>query len=437
MFSFRGATNTLVLSLTLFASGASHALVEMGEEEMQGVSGAGLAVALDNFSVRFAPTSFIELTGSNASAGWNRGDGRYYGLSITNGAQTGGTDWYGNGCSTGGVAGALACPIGNSNATTSGVTANPFGVGGLASVYDPYVLRVFEYEGYDYQGNYLTGTDRPTILELIGPSNTDTWRWSFWGELEVDRVVGDPSADIGASNCSFGGANCGDFLQSQTIIRGKPVTLDGKPARLRLMRTVNSADPTLGIAYQSALSGDFRFSVRQNINSEDSLHYVPDFQDNEGLFFKNVDAYLPLGTLHYQAITLDALRDGSNNATGDFIIELTQIPNIPQIYNNFYCGDLNNTGNCALAADGSILNPNEDTQGYVRWGDFTGVNTATGAGLPTATNTTNGIFFVGGTAGCNATSTCNSAAITNIGISRIEGMRIHHLKITTLGASGP
>jgi hypothetical protein len=144
------------------------------------------------------------------------------------------------------------------------------------------------------------------------------------------------------------------------------------------------------------------------------------------MYFKNVDAYLPLGTLHYQAITFDSTGDGN------FIIELTQIPNIADIYNHFYCGSGTNQApaNCILNADGSIQNPNNDTRGYVRWGDFSGVDIATGAGLPGASDTTNGIYFVGGDDGVG-----NPSSIpTNIGISRIEGMRIHHLKITTLGA---
>lgn len=388
-------------ALTLGASQAM-ALKELDDSSLSEVQGAGLAFAMDDFSMEFAPTSFIELTGTGAQGtGWERGDARYYGLSMTSGAASG-TDWFGNGC----TGDALACPLGNG------------GVTGFASPYDPYLLRVFQYPGHDYTGAYLSSPgNMPTVMELIGPSSTDPWRWSFWGELEVDRFNEnvDPTVD-------------GGHLQSQTIIHGKPVTTDGKPAILRLMRTtgMGATEDTFGITYQSALSGDFRFSVRQNGGSPDALHWVPDFNDTEGMYFKNVDAYLPLGTLHYQAITFDSTGDGN------FIIELTQIPNIANIYNHFYCGSGTSQApaNCALNADGSIQSPNNDTRGYVRWGDFTGVDITTGAGLPGATDTTNGIYFVGGDDGVG-----NPSSIpTNIGISRIEGMRIHHLKITTLGA---
>ncbi|MCG8394350.1 MAG: hypothetical protein MI745_14825 [Pseudomonadales bacterium] len=444
-------------ALALTASQAS-ALKELSDDSLADVQGAGFAFALDNFSMRFAPESFIELTGATVNGvGWQRGDARYYGLSMTNGAQQSGTDWYStlNGGAGGACAGSstygnlfLACPLGNGNSSSLGQTANDYGIGAMASVYDPYVLRVFEYPGHDYQGDYLTGGDRPTILELIGPSQTENWRWSFWGELEVDRVANGHSIDD-CNNSDPGCTGGADFLQSQTIIHGKPTTTDGKPAILRLMQTANDADPTLGITYQSALSGDFRFSVRQKDSNPasyvaDTLHNVPDFDDNEGLYFKNVDAFLPLGTLHYQAITLNAVRDGSGNATGDFVIELTRIPNTPEIYNHFYCGAINNanTNGCDTNSDGVLDSVNEDTRGYVRWGSWDipvdgDINSAT---LPASDAVDNGIYFVGGvtpngSGGCTTTGGCPANNITNIGISRIEGMRIHHMKITTLGAN--
>lgn len=419
---------TLVLS-------QGHAMVALEEEEMSGVSGAGLAFVFDNFSMRMAPTSFIELTGTAAQgASWQRGDARYYGLSISNGAVNG-TDWFGNGCSGQAQFGnaALACPVG---------TDNNFGVAALASAYDPYLVRAYQYRGHDYAGLYrdqASGANpMPTVMELIGPSSTDLWRWAFWGQLEVDRLNND--GDEGAANNSVVGSGGADFLQSQTIIHGRPVTKSGDPAILRLLRTVGqgATNDTFGMTYQSAISGDFRFSVRQTPSSADQLHRVPDFNNNEGMYFKNVDAFLPLGVMHYQALTLDAVRDGTGDATGNFVIELTRIPNIPNIYNHFYCGSGTNAAptDCATDTSGMISSPNNETRGYVRWGDFTGVNLTTGAGLPGAGDFDNGIYFVGGgnELSPGAGVEPGSEIVTNLGISRIEGMRIHHLKITTLGA---
>ncbi|WP_146026892.1 hypothetical protein [Alcanivorax sp. MD8A] len=421
-------------------AGASQAMTSLDDSDLSGISGAGLALALDDFRFAMAPTSYIELTGTAGSAGWQRGDARYYGLSLTGGGA--GTDWYGDGCSG---ADPLSCPMG------TGSIAN------FASVYNPYVIRVFDYEGYDYQGALLSGNDRPTVLELIGPSSVPSpWRWAFWGEIEVGRSATAPAAD--GSNHSQA-----DFLQSQTIIYGKPVTTDGKPAILRLLKTENNADSTFGIVYQSALSGDFRFSVGQLGNSPDALHLVPNFNDNEGLYFKNVDAYLPLGQLHYQAITLDDVA----GAPGNFIIELTRIPNIPNVYNEFY----------SLGGDGLNDDPNIgynrnnrpaeyfNTHGYARWGVQNSGND--GGGLTTAQkrqNTSDGIIFksnsssstfsayasrpginlscstgdTGGgcSPGANVTYTANNLTSVNIGDARINGILFNHMKITTCSAGG-
>ena len=72
-------------------------------------------------------------------------------------------------------------------------------------------------------------------------------------------------------DCSNGAGCTGsaDFLQSQTI-HGKPTAVDGKPAILRLMQTANNADPTLGITYQSALSGDFHWYVKYEPRDSDT-----------------------------------------------------------------------------------------------------------------------------------------------------------------------
>lgn len=461
---------SLLLALLLSTSMAN-AMVEMEEEQMASVTGTGLAFVFDDFSFRMAPTSFAELTGDTPTLdaynyGWRNGDARYYGLSMTNGGASG-TDWYASaanstGCSSGTLNSNLSCPIGTGD--------GDFGVDAFASVYDPFMLRVFEYEGYNYGGGWLDqaagssgssygpgGTVMPSVLEFRGPVNSDDWRWAFWGELEIDRPSN--NAADGALNNAYnsGGA---DFLQSQTIILGKPVASDQiwdretdsyvvrdegpRRAVQRWMHTTHTAsnERTFGVTYDSALSGDFRFSVRQNDNSPDQLHYVPDFQDTEGLYFRNVDAFFPLGTLHYQALTFSGVSEYYADGTkrpepsqhGDFSIELTRIPNEPQVYNNFYCGATGSGAtSCALNGNGAIANPNPDTHGFVRWGDWDGVNVATGVGLPDATNTTNGIYFVGGSNGSPVPGS-NPIDVVNIGISRIEGLLIHHMKLTSLGA---
>lgn len=371
-----------------------HAMVALEEEEMAEVSGAGIAIALDNFSFSMAPTSYIELTGAATSLSeWRRGDARYYGLSLTGGQTS-------TGSTAAGVGGGLTFARGNDCIQASTVSC-PIGAQGsknFAAVYDPYVLRAFEYDGFNFQGDFLSGANRPTVLELIGPSNMDNWRWSFWGEIEVDR-----------------GGLQQSLLQSQTIINGRNVTVDGTPTILRVFRTQNTADSTLGIAYQSALSGDFRFSVAQTAASPDAREMVPFFNDVEGIHFGNVDAFLPIGRLHSQAITLDTF-----GTDGDFQIKLTPIPNVASIYNDIYCGAAACATNTVTGSDTSnslvaIANPNSETHGYIRWGDFSNP-----AGY-TAPN--NGIRFVTPT-----------GVETHIGVARIEGLLLQSLTLTTRGA---
>ena len=87
--------SNLVLAASLvLGAPPTLALTELNDASLSEVQGAGFAFALDNFSMRFAPESFIELTGASVNGvGWQRGDARYYGLSMTNGVQESGTDW--------------------------------------------------------------------------------------------------------------------------------------------------------------------------------------------------------------------------------------------------------------------------------------------------------------------------------------------------------
>lgn len=440
LHTFLSGVTVLLLSLH------TQAMVPLEEEELSSVTGEGLAFVFDDFSLRMAPTSFVELTGSEpttqaAGKGWRRGDARYYGLSMTSGTGDG-ASWY----SSTGISDCqgLECPLGKGTNDNYGVTA-------FASVYDPFVLRVYQYEGYEYDGTWSDAdkTADPTVFEFIGPQSADPWRWAFWGELEIERDPNDPNDHYG-------------LLQSQTLIYGRPLTVgktwqggndysqdgDPRPAILRLMETKAEGGKTLGVTYQSAISGDFRFSVAQvNGTSPDEKHEVPLFQRGEGMHFKNVDAYIPLGNLNYQAITFSGLSNFNANAelqstpqqNGNFTMELTRIPDNPEVYNNFYCGATPDNPGCAQDSAGRIANPNRETEAYIRWGNWAGdpydSNTQVGMGpndLPAHNSTANGIYFQqAATSGAGSTG---SDTVTNLGVSRIEGMRIHHMRITTLGA---
>ncbi len=400
----------LLLSASLFHVGCSWAMSNMTDNQMSSVDGEGMVFGLENFSFTMAPTSYIQLVGTPpssaaAAAGWQRGDTYLYGLSITG---TGaGTSWFGPGCSTSGAVGDLGCPLGTGT------------IKDFASVYNPFILRAFQYPGFDYQGNSVS----PTVLELQGPTQSDPFRLSYWGEMQVNQ-----GAPLSTTNVCGTSYSC--FLQSQMIFEGKIIATDASgnalPSVVRLMQTTdtNSNDAasgyylSLGMNVDLALSGDFRFSVAQNSDSPNALHVVPDFNDQEGIFIKNFNAYLPMGMLDYQNIVVSS----APAHDGNFSIELMQIPNVANVYNNFYCGtSLTSGGACATNADGSVANPNPLSHGFIQMG--TPLSNGSVDMSTSGTSTSNGLFFQS-----------PSGAVTNLGTVQINGLLIQHLKITTTGA---
>ena len=128
--------------------------------------------------------------------------------------------------------------------------------------------------------------------------------------------------------------------------------------------------------------------------------------------------------MHYQTLQLDA-----SGTSGDFVVSLTPIPPNANIYNEFYCGAQLHAGESACGTTtesvdffgnsvAAIASPNLETQGYVRWGDFSDPNQYT--------SPDNGIMFKD-----------SNGLSTHLGVSQIEGLRIQSLTLTTLGAGGP
>src|SRR5690606_13451496 len=114
------------------------------------------------------------------------------------------------------------------------------------------------------------------------------------------------------------GTQLGYTLQSQSIIRGKPAARVKPPSIfgtsdasnpmagpvLRMFQ--NQTDESLGLAFDSRLSGDYRFSVNQEVPGASWQGApVPEFTVEEGMYFTNVNAFLPLGQLHYQSLVLN------------------------------------------------------------------------------------------------------------------------------------
>jgi len=367
-------------ALTLGASQVL-ALQEMSDDSMSEVQGAGLAFGLDDIRFQMAPTSYIEQIGGAAGAdtSFKRGDLRWSGFTMSGwsaGEAAGSRQTWAGSCADG--FNNMGCPISSE------------GIDNYANHDNPFVLRVFERQmvglnaaGDDWIGDEVVDGVSPegvnrTVLELLGPSDSQDFRWAFWGEIQASEtdLNGDISTVLGT-------------LRSQNLILGKPATFVKPPSIAGTDPATNSVegpvlqlfqyrgarvdgggellspDETFGLLYHSRLSGDYRFSVNQISDAVDA-DPAPQFSNEEGLYFTNVNAYLPLGQLYYQSIVLDSVRPGPNVAgDGNFIIELTRIPDDSNVYNDFYS---------ASGPQGYQRTGRNDryyeTHGYVEWGDY-------------------------------------------------------------------
>lgn len=424
---------------------STHALTPLADTEMSTVSGAGLAVALDNFQFAFAPTSYMEQVGvqpSNACGGgvtsncWRRGDLRWFGINIS-GAGAGGSHWTEASCD----ASSLSCPRGGTISNFS-----PFD--------NPYLIRSWSPQGMAYDGSCINGagtsctggTATKAIYEFLAPTAQPYYTLSFLGELEVGRTGSNANLTVGAGN----------VLKSQTIIRG-----NAAGSIYRAFQFTEPGNDTFAMFYHSYLRGDFRFSVAQASGSDSDTVGVPvAFDAEEGLHFRNVDAFIPFGQLYYQALTL-----GPVGTNGNFYIELPRVPNNPVVYGKFYglqAGDTQGYETTRLALQGVSSDDYKLSHGYSRWGDWYPGS----SGTRNAYNATDdGIFF-------RACSTCTSfnafakrptridvrgetfsmqrtqnygggissgpgngavinTRVANLGDARIEGILINHFRMTS------
>lgn len=365
---------------------------------MAEVTGAGIALAFDDFQFAMAPTSYFEQVGA-APAGqctsigqtagnyncWRRGDMRWYGVNIS--AAGGSNDGYHWDDATVCSSSSLGCPRG-------GVIDNfsPFD--------NPYLIRSSSPQGMAYNGTCVNGTaggcnttgaSTKAIYEFLAPSSQPNYTFSWWGEIEV-RSTRNSTTETLATNAGTTAANValgGGLLKSQTIIRG-----NAAGSVFRLFQ--DTQNQSFGMLYHSRLQGDFRFSLAQVDNTHDAIGIVPVFESTEGMYFNNVNAYLPLGQLYYQALTIAPV--GSN---GGFALSLTPLPSgTAAVYNLAYsvnAGDttgfvtaFNNNRGLATSAAYQL------THGFVRYGGWTAAGAPIGQNAINAsddTSTGDGVSF--------------------------------------------
>lgn len=310
--------------LALLPLSSMAALERMDDAAMSDVSGAGIALGFEDFRWLTKPTSYYEQMGSDpvGETVFKRADMRWYGLSITaipDGSENnegfhwagGNSTQFGNACNAGG----LACPLG-------GTIAN-------FSPYDnPYVLRSYAPHGFHYDGTeFNTDPDNPDqiVYEYVAPTIQPYYNFAFWGEIEAGRTGANENLSAGA----------GDFLKTQTLIQGNAAGSIFRMFEYNQKHDGVTADNgTFAIMYHSYLRGDFRFSAaHDDSNGPDSdvIGRPVIFDEIEGLHFKNVEAYIPLGQPFYQALTLDVARgeDGSPLNDGNFSLDIARLgPNL-------------------------------------------------------------------------------------------------------------
>lgn len=358
----------LVAALTLLPLSGMTALERLDDAAMSDVSGAGMAFVWEDFRWLTKPTSYFEQVGSAADpfSTFLRGDLRWYGLSVS--ATGAGTHWTETGgnmdaCANMGFGG-LGCPRGGT-------------ISDFAAHDNPYVLRVMDYSGEGSAASAIgngvvtwtgdTSTSK-TVLELLAPTEQDEYRFSFWGEIEAGKNPG-------------AGTNQG-LLKTQTLIQG-----NAADSIIRFFQFTEPGNENLAIMYHSQLRGDFRFSAGQMVGkSSDELGVPVAFDHQEGLHFRNVDAFIPLGQLFYQALTIDVPKDGAGNEIqdGNFVLQIDAIPDELAVYRRHYSLAVSDSLNAGYTtARAAILESTYGatpavsvpanyykTHGYSRWGDW-------------------------------------------------------------------
>lgn len=362
----------LLSVLLLFPLTALSALEKLDDAAMAEVSGAGIALGFEDFRWLTKPTSYFEQVGSDpgSSTEFQRGDMRWYGINIS-GAGTGGSHWDetgSNGFGTGCDASSLGCPRGGT-------------IDHFAPYDNPYLVRAYSPEGFAYDGTEINGTsgNSKTIYEFLAPTQQPDYTMSFWGEIEAGATRNSSVEPLAT--------NQGDLLKSQTIIRGNAAN-----SKFRLFQFTKPGDETFAIMYHSYLQGDFRFSVAQHDGAgSDGIGEPVRFDANEGLHFKNVEAFVPLGQLYYQALIIDqadpadpataTLPNGDPLPLGNFTLEIPRIPKNLTVLNHFYSFATELQGDAFSAPIDGIKRSQLDREAYGVDGVHAGYTTARAAML--------------------------------------------------------
>lgn len=273
------------------------AMSTMDDGALSDISGSGIAVALNNFSLGMSPTGYIEALGTGGVTFGNRADLYWYQMTVS---------------------------AADNNATTNSIDGGA--IPNWGTTQNPWLLRVESPSGYLYStSSSAISTQTWPVLSYYAPTaaadpaNYNYVRLGFWGDLQV--------RDQNSANALI------KDLQSQAIWNG--VSFDGSVVSL----FQNTYDQSLGFVIKSQITtsatGFLRLSVAATTSATLDANGVatqaPTFDNYEGVYLYGLNMYSPLGALHYQPLILNVAPDGRN-----FVAELVQLPQQTQIDNDFY-----------------------------------------------------------------------------------------------------
>ncbi|MEY2863684.1 MAG: hypothetical protein RLY58_1391 [Pseudomonadota bacterium] len=393
----RFASHTLALCIAL-TSGAVYALEAISDADLSSSTGEGIAILPENFSfvMQDEDASYINIIprGSPKTAGVNRADIYIRNLSITQNDAT-------------------TTRASGTNIVSWGSGANPFLIAVKSESQPDYVnanqsrafLRI-EAPTYCFTGVATgAGTDCQAVdtgdalsaynlrlgaqVDLLIKANTQSQGYgtSVGTALNGSTGIGLQAIWNGMSlngtrfdlfqtpSNSSAGANGGDVSYNSTL---------GIRALIRL--NTDSAQTNNGLRLTTALDSSYNGTTNRL------------FDANEGIRIQDLDINVPLGMPHYQSLVL-----GKADAAGNFYLELTRIPNDSDAYNAAYI----DYSNAAMITAKTC--------------------TSTSCGS-TAIPATHGTISMGAT-----TFTSKAGAVVNVGTSKIDGLFIQHLKLTTTG----
>jgi len=387
----RFAAQTLALCIAL-ASGAASALEAISDADLAHSTGEGIALLPENFSFVMADedASYINIIprGAPKTAGVNRADIYIRNLSITQNDAT-------------------TTRASGTNILSWGSGANPFLIVVKSETHPDYVnagqsrafLRI-EAPNYCFTGvTAAAGSDCPSLDNGAALS-----AYNLRLGAQVDLLIKGNTQSQGYGTTVGTALSGANGIGLQAIWNG--MSMNG--TKLDIFQTPsNSSDAS----YNSTLG--LRALVRLNTDSAQAnnglrLTTALDtayngttnrlFDANEGVRIQDLDINLPLGIPHYQSLVL-----GKADAAGNFYLELTRLPNDPDAYNAAYI----DYSNAAMVTAKTC--------------------TSTSCGT-TAVPATHGTISMGTT-----TFTSKAGVAVNVGTSKIDGLFIQHLKLTTTG----